>query len=133
MIAVDTSALVAILLRTPEGPACSAAMAAADRLIISAGTMAEAMIVAERKNILGDMLAMFYLMPFEPVEVTAAGARKVADACARWGKGAHPARLNFGDCFSYEAAKSHDCPLLYIGADFAQTDIRSALARAGSA
>ncbi len=38
------------------------------------------------------------------------------------------AGLNFGDCFAYEVAKAHDCPLLYVGADFARTDLKSALA-----
>ena len=44
------------------------------------------------------------------------------------GKGQHPAALNFGDCFAYALAKQRDCPLLFIGRDFAQTDIVAALA-----
>jgi ribonuclease VapC len=44
-----------------------------------------------------------------------------------WGKGVHPAALNFGDCFAYEVAKEHECPLLYVGGDFARTDIEGAL------
>ncbi len=56
-----------------------------------------------------------------------AAARRVAGAYAKWGRGVHPAALNFGDCFAYETAKTHDCPLLYIGGDFAQTDIASVL------
>jgi ribonuclease VapC len=39
----------------------------------------------------------------------------------------HSAGLNFGDCFAYEVAKSHSCPLLYIGDDFAKTDLKAAL------
>ena len=46
---------------------------------------------------------------------------------ARWGKGVHPASLNFGDCFAYEVAVAHGCPLLCVGEDFAQTDIDSVL------
>lgn len=45
------------------------------------------------------------------------------DAFARYGKGRHPAKLNFGDCFSYAGARAADVPLLYVGSDFAQTDL----------
>ncbi|MGT2479980.1 type II toxin-antitoxin system VapC family toxin [Methylobacterium oryzae CBMB20] len=48
-------------------------------------------------------------------------------AHARYGKGRHPARLNLGDCFAYACARVHGVPLLYVGDDFPQTDIRSAL------
>jgi ribonuclease VapC len=54
--------------------------------------------------------------------------RMAARAHAMFGKGKHPAGLNFGDCFAYALAKSRDLPLLYVGQDFAQTDVRSALA-----
>jgi len=60
--------------------------------------------------------------------------RSIDDEQARWavqaflafGKGRHPARLNLGDCFSYAAAKALNAPLLYVGDDFAKTDIRAA-------
>jgi ribonuclease VapC len=45
----------------------------------------------------------------------------------QWGKGIHPAGLNFGDCFAYEVAKTHGCPLLYVGGDFAKTGIPGVL------
>jgi len=64
---------------------------------------------------------------FRIVDVTADQARRVADAHARWGRGARTAGLNFGDCFSYVVAKDNGCPLLYVGRDFARTDIKSAL------
>jgi ribonuclease VapC len=121
MIAVDCSALVAILLREPEGPACAAALAAADRLIISAATMAEALIVAQNRGFAEEMRKLFHELPFEAIEVTADTARRVAGIYARWGKGAHPAGLNFGDCFAYDVAKEHGCPLLYVGDDFQKT------------
>ena len=53
--------------------------------------------------------------------------RIALEAFDRYGKGRHPARLNFGDCFAYEVAKEHDCPLLYVGEDFSRTDIRGAV------
>jgi ribonuclease VapC len=55
--------------------------------------------------------------------VTAATARRVAEAYRLWGKGVHPAALNFGDCFSYVVARDHACPLLYFGEDFSKTDL----------
>jgi ribonuclease VapC len=64
---------------------------------------------------------------FNAVAVTPASARRIALAYARWGKGLHAANLNFGDCFAYEVAKEHDCPLLYVGGDFARTDVKGVL------
>ena len=61
------------------------------------------------------------------MSVTAASAKRIADAYGRWGKGVHPASLNYGDCFAYEIAVEHACPLLYTGDDFLKTDMRSAL------
>ena len=55
--------------------------------------------------------------------VTAASARRVAEAYARWGKGVHPASLNYGDCFAYACAKANDARLLYKGNDFVHTDL----------
>ena len=52
-----------------------------------------------------------------------ASARHVAKAYDEWGKGVHPAALNFGDCFAYAVAKEQRCPLLYVGDDFSKTDI----------
>ncbi|HXW22539.1 MAG TPA: type II toxin-antitoxin system VapC family toxin [Rhodomicrobium sp.] len=127
MIAVDTSALMAILLSEPEGDACAAVLEAEPHVLISAGTMAEALIVAARRNLRDEMQTLFEDLAFEVVSVTPAAARRIAAAYERWGKGVHPAGLNFGDCFAYETAKEHECPLLYIGDDFAQTDIVSAL------
>ena len=51
------------------------------------------------------------------------------DIYSVWGKGVHPAGLNFGDCFAYATAKEFGCPLLYIGNDFPRTDVVSAIAR----
>jgi ribonuclease VapC len=119
---------MAILLREPEGETCSRALANARRVVISAGTVAEALIVAGRRsNIAAEMLSLFDLFDWEIVSVTADSARRVAEAYARWGKGVHPAGLNFGDCFAYEVARTHDCPLLFVGNDFSQTDVTAAI------
>ncbi|HEY1965769.1 MAG TPA: type II toxin-antitoxin system VapC family toxin [Acidobacteriaceae bacterium] len=127
MIAVDTSALMAILLNEPEADACEAALEASTRLIVSAGTVAEALIVAGRRNVGDEMSRLIDGLGFEIISVTPAAARRVYLAYARWGKGIHPAALNFGDCFAYETAKEYDCPLLYVGQDFSQTDLEPAL------
>jgi ribonuclease VapC len=129
MIAVDTSALMAILLNEPEADACAAALEAGDRLLISAATIAEALIVAERRNCGDEVQRLIDGLGFEIVSVTAASAQRVAHAYARWGKGMHPAALNFGDCFAYDVAKAHGCGLLYVGSDFTLTDIEAALGR----
>ena len=127
MIAVDTSTLMAIVLGEPQAEACMTAIEEAEQLLISAGTVAEALIVAGRRNVGDEVGALISGLGFEIVTVTAASARRIADAYGRWGKGIHPASLNYGDCFAYAVAIEHDCPLLYIGDDFGQTDVRSAL------
>ncbi len=127
MIAVDTSALMAILLDEPLADACMTAMEAADRLLISAGTVAEALIVAGRRNFAEEMAELIAGLDFEVMSLTATSAQRVAVAYDRWGRGVHPASLNFGDCFAYEVAARQNCPLLYVGNDFSQTDIRPAI------
>lgn len=127
MIAVDTSALMAIVLDEEQAAACIAAIEAEDDLVISAGTVAEALIVSARRNVQEEIASLIDGLGFEIVSVTPAAARRVAQAYADWGKGVHPAGLNFGDCFAYDVAKQHDCPLLFVGDDFAKTDIERAI------
>lgn len=127
MIAVDTSALMAIILNEPEAGACIRAIEVEDDLVISAGTVAEALIVAARRNVGEEMARLIDGLGFEIVSVTPASARRIATAYENWGKGIHPAALNFGDCFAYELAREQACRLLYVGADFSKTDIEGAL------
>ena len=127
MIAVDTSALMAIALGEAEADACIGILESEIQLIISAGTVAEALIVAARRNLGEEVTRLIDGLGFQIVSVTSASARRIAAAYERWGRGAHPAGLNFGDCFSYEVAKEHSCPLLYVGDDFSKTDLESAL------
>ncbi len=127
MIAVDTSALMAIVLGEAESDACMAILEAELVILISAGTMAEALIVAARRNVADEMARLINGLGFDVVTVTAASARRLAAAYVRWGKGVHPAGLNFGDCFAYEVAKAHDCRLLYVGNDFSKTDVEGVL------
>jgi ribonuclease VapC len=127
VIAVDTSALVAILFGEPEAEACKARLAAETEIVISAGTVAEALIVAERRAIGTEMRRLLDEIGLGIIPVSAAAAWRAAAAYARWGRGVHSAALNFGDCFAYEVAAHHGCPLLYVGNDFAQTDLQPAL------
>lgn len=127
MMVVDTSALMAILLDEPEADACIAALEAEEELLISAGTVAEALIVANRRNVGEEMMHLLDDLGFEVISVTAASAQRIASAYEAWGKGIHRASLNFGDCFAYEAAKERKAPLLYVGDDFARTDIEGVL------
>lgn len=127
MIAVDTSALMAIVLNEPEADACAAVLEAEEHLLISAGTVAEALIVGAQRNVGEEIAQLIDGLGFEIVSLTPASARRVAQAYEQWGKDLHPAALNFGDCFAYEVAKEHGCRLLYVGEDFKQTDIESAV------
>lgn len=127
MIAIDTSALLAIAFEETQADVCAAALEKDPDVLISAGTLAEALIVATPRG-LGEAVAnLIRDLAIDVVPVTEAAALRVADAYQRWGKGVHPAALNFGDCFAYEVAERNSCPLLYIGDDFAKTDIPSAI------
>ena len=127
MIAVDTSALMAIVLDERDAERCKAALASEPELLISAGTVAEALIVAGRRGVGAAMAHLIDDFGFEVVSVTRAAAHRAAAAYAQWGRGVHPAALNLGDCFSYAVAAEHACPLLYVGEDFAKTDLARAL------
>lgn len=128
MIAVDTSALMAILQNEAEADACAAILEVEPVLLISAGTLAEALIVAARRNLGDEMGQLVVGLGFTVEGVSHATARRVADAYGRWGKGVHRAGLNFGDCFAYEIAMNFACPLLFVGEDFRRTDVVCALA-----
>lgn len=127
MIVVDTSALMAIVLDEPLAVACMEVLQVEAEVLISAGTVAEAMIVAGRRNVGTEMASLIDDLGFTIVPVSAAGSRRIAQAYARWGKGVHAAALNFGDCFAYALAQEHDSPLLYVGDDFVRTDLKRAL------
>jgi len=126
VIAVDTSALMAVVLDEPAAQACCTTLTAAAAIIISAGTMAEALIVAGRRHVGPIMERLIQGLGCEVVPVTERDAIAVAAAYAQWGKGIHPAGLNYGDCFAYVLARQRGCPLLFVGEDFARTDITQA-------
>jgi ribonuclease VapC len=127
VIVVDTSALMAILKGEPESEGCIEVLVEETKVLISAGTVAEALIVSSARHIGGEMAELLERFGCETISVTGATARKVAEAHARWGKSRHPAGLNFGDCFAYALAKDESCPPLFVGRDFAATDVSAAL------
>jgi ribonuclease VapC len=127
VIAVDTSALMAIVLDEPAADACMGVLEGESQALISAGTVAEALIVAARRGAAAKMAQLIGGLGLSVVAVTEASARRMAEAYERWGKGVHPAGLNLGDCFAYDVAKEHGCPLLFIGKGFSRTDLQSAL------
>lgn len=127
---VDTSAIIAIVRREPEGPAFFDQILEASRPAMSAATFVEASLVVEGRagrQAGADLDRFFATAGIEIVAVTADTARLAREAWRVWGKGNHPARLNFGDCFSYALAQERSESLLFKGEDFARTDVRRAL------
>ena len=122
MIVLDGSSLFAILLDEPEAARCGASLDAADELLISAASYAECLIVAARKGLFEEMNAFINALEPEIATLTPVRARAAVGAYRIWGKGFHKASLNFGDSFAYALAKELECPLLFVGNDFAATD-----------
>jgi ribonuclease VapC len=125
---IDTSALLAIFLGEPERPDFLEAITQADARWISAANALETGIVLEarRGEAAGREFDLF--LHHAKVEVVPVDAEQVDIARIAWrkyGKGRHPAGLNFGDCFAYALAKVLDEPLLAKGRDFPQTDIET--------
>ncbi len=89
---MDTSALMAILLDEPTAGDCGEILAS-ERCAISAATVAEALIVADRRGLRAEMASLIDGLGLDVVSVSAATARRVADAYARWGKGVHASAL----------------------------------------
>lgn len=128
---VDTSALVAILQREPERDLMLAAMAQAERRLIAAPNWLEMCLVIDgRANPAAQAAADTIRTDFEldVIAFDASMAEVAREAYRRYGRGNHPAKLNFGDCMAYALAKSTAEPLLFKGQDFTQTDIAPALA-----
>ena len=125
MMVADTSALMAVLMDESEGPSLHRAMVRDGTVLVSTATAVELMIVALGKDdtvyqsavqLLGK--SFIRLTPLDETQMRAA-----VRACQRFGKGRHPASLNFGDTFAYALATTRRLPLLFKGEDFVQTDI----------
>lgn len=126
---VDTSALLAILNDEPERRTFNEAIEAAESVSLSAATLVETSIVIEARfgaEGVRDLDHFLGLAAIKVREVDADQAFVARRAFTEFGKGRHPAGLNFGDCFSYALAKVRGERLLFKGNDFAQTDVESA-------
>ena len=129
---VDTSALLAVLNREPDADHFQDAMLRASPCRISVANMLEASIVVEGRGgaEAGQELDAFLEQAeIEPAPVTAEHLEAARRAWRRFGKGRHPAALNFGDCFAYALAQVTGEALLFKGDDFARTDVPAALPR----
>lgn len=138
MIAIDTSALIAIFRLEPEADAFLKAIVAARTRYISAMSVLETSMVmigrtpgtaaANAFAPLDDFIleAGIAVAPFDGPQAWLA-----RDAFLRYGKGRHKAALNMGDCVSYALAMARGAPLLFKGEDFPYTDVRIAIPRTG--
>jgi ribonuclease VapC len=123
---VDTSILIAIVLKEQGFEELVFKLAEADVRCLSAARYLEASIVLLKRRGKGIELELdrtIYELEITIIPVTATHARIARQAFLDYGKGQHPARLNFGDCFAYALAKSRSEPLLFKGDDFQQTDV----------
>jgi ribonuclease VapC len=132
VIAVDSSALIAIVKNEPERERFLSCISPCKRALVSSATLLESRVVIFNQQghtgyqILEELLG---LPVFEVIAQSQEEIDVAYEAFLMYGKGnRHKAQLNFGDLFSYALAKSRNIPLLYKGEDFAHTDVRSALA-----
>jgi ribonuclease VapC len=130
VIAIDTSALIAILFVEPEAAAFQHRISLEQVCMSAVSVQKASMVAASRLRDETAWQELDELIRDVPIEIVAHD-KELAEisrlAFLRFGKGRHPARLNLGDCASYALAKKRDIPLLYKGADFARTDILPAL------
>ncbi|MCX7089145.1 MAG: type II toxin-antitoxin system VapC family toxin [Methylococcales bacterium] len=123
---VDSSILIAILLAEPEAEDYAKRLLNTDDIYISAVSIVESSMVIEYKK--GEQGAIQYdeLLNIIAPTIIAFDSEQAKLARAAWrkyGKGRHPAKLNFGDCCSYAVAKYLNKPLLFKGDDFSKTDL----------
>jgi ribonuclease VapC len=134
LIVVDSSALVAILLREPDAARFRERLALESGAVLSVANYVETgQVLAQRKpDSIEATLTDFHTFLRESLitlaAVDEAQARVALTARIKYGRGlGHPARLNYSDCFAYALAKTRGLPLLFKGDDFTHTDIVSAL------
>lgn len=124
---VDSSVVAAILFNEADAPQLRDSLSRDTTCYISTASVLELVIVLNRRNpaagrepITG-ILSLFRLVE---TPITLEQSALAVQAFLTYGKGRHPARLNFGDCFSYALAKSLDEPLLFKGDDFRKTNVK---------
>ncbi|MBN1629357.1 MAG: type II toxin-antitoxin system VapC family toxin [Thermoleophilia bacterium] len=123
---VDSSAIVAIILREPGFEAVLECLEAGGPVAVGAPTLAESALVLSARlgrDARPKLARLLQEYEIEVIPFAAAHSDEATEAFMRFGKGRHPAALNFGDCMSYAVAKLAGQPLLCLGGDFAQTDL----------
>ena len=123
---IDSSAIIAVLLDEANAADIARAIEASSQRLLSAANLLEASIViASRKGEAGgrELDLLIYRAAIEIVAVDQDQAELARIAWRRFGKGRHPAGLNYGDCFAYALARTRQLPLLFQGDDFPRTDI----------
>ncbi len=130
MIVVDSSALVAILRREPEADDFLRIIAAADGCLISSVSLLEtSILLSGRTSDASAWVELDALIARAGIEIVAqdvAQVRIAREAYLKYGKGRHPASLNFGDCATFALAKDQELPLLFKANDFSRTDLKPA-------
>ena len=127
-LAIDTSALVAILTKEPQGAIFKTVMLNYRLLMMSAASLLEARKVLHGRHpaLPRELDALVVEMRIQIEPVTATQSDIAFEAFRRYGKGTgHKAGLNFGDCFAYALAIEGNAPLLFKGDDFIHTDVKS--------
>lgn len=129
-LAIDTSALTAVLLREPEARRFLQLLTATPRVGLCAANRTEFLVVVQAR--LGDFgveraKQFLQMQQVLTIPLDHELADLAVDGYRRFGKGRHQAGLNYGDCFAYALAIREQVPLLFTGDDFRQTDARSAL------
>ena len=133
MIVLDTSAVIAIFRKEQETDAFLGAIAGNSCAVCTVSVMEISIVARTLRSLEADATERWLDSFIDEMGIRVQSADDKVLSLARqahlaFGKGTgHPAQLNFGDCFSYALARSLNAPLLYKGADFARTDIRSAL------
>ena len=125
MIVADTSALVAVVFGEPDAESFAKSLSTS-AVALCAVNLVEAQIVVEARqgaDASRDLELLVEQAVDEIVPCDRVLARGATAAWRRFGRGRHPAQLNFGDCFAYAAAAQRNVPLLFKGNDFSQTDI----------
>ena len=124
-IAVDTSAIVEVMIKGPQAEAIKQALHSASGAYVASITHVEtAMVMMGRMGWDRPSFDRHWQgLALQEVPVDSTLGKLAIDAFERWGRGRDRAGLNFGDCFSYALAASRDIPLLFVGDDFASTDV----------
>jgi ribonuclease VapC len=128
---VDTSVIVAIILDEPDASALADELEGAKRRLTSPAVRLETCMVLTGRLDVSPLAAQDLFDEFisqsavDEFSIDERVGRLAVECFERYGKGRHPAGLNFGDCLSYACAKAHDAALLFKGGDFAQTDVKA--------